>query len=398
MLNCSDPINFRSEHWGDISFILKQKITWIHHTFINKDNFKNENLEKFYIESKKNKNKDEHLFLEELISSHSFLIIYFSYLFYFIKNLFLFFLLKFNIKKNNSIKTFYYFHEKILLESMFGSSLMRALIFNEHFKYIFKKFRSFNQILYLKENLSWEKSLLDSLNQFFSNKKKVYGYLHTPIRFWDLKLNKINKNIHIYPNENLLVCSSICKKKIQNKLKNKNNIYVVESLRFKSKKITNNNLKNKNDNKKYLLLGSFNDKSTQNMINQVINYIRIHNQNIQIDLKLHPLSSIKLDKKKIKITKLDLEFLLTNNKYDMIFLDSDSSISLELILNNFNFFIYKDQHNLNTSFLRNNRRFNFFSNYRQISNFSKKNMHPINKKNFEFLNSNKYLRWKKMLN
>jgi hypothetical protein len=87
--------------------------------------------------------------------------------------------MKFNFKKNNSIKAFYHFHEKILIESMFGSSFMRALIFNEHFKYIFKKFRSFDEIFYLKENLSWEKSMLDNLNQTFYSKKKIYGYLHT---------------------------------------------------------------------------------------------------------------------------------------------------------------------------------------------------------------------------
>ena len=398
LLNCKDPINFKSDHWGEISSILKEKkITWIHHTFINKANIKDKNLEKFYIESKKNKNKDEHLFLEELISIHSFLIIYFSYLFYFFKNLFLFFLMKFNLKKNNSIKAFYYFHEKILIESMFGSSFMRALIFNEHFRYIFKKFKLFKQILYLKENLSWEKSFLDNLNQSFSNKKKIYGYLHTPIRFWDLKLNQINQNIHSYPSEDLLVCSSICKKKLQNKLDNKNNVYLVESLRFTSKNKIKNKFVNKRNNKKFLLLGSFNEQSTQNMINQVIDYIRVYKQNIKVDLKLHPLSNIKLDKKMFNITKLDLGSLLTNNKYDMIFIDSDSSISLELILNNFNFLIYKDPNNLNTSFLRNNKKFIFFSNYKQIKILLKKNIYSTNSKSFGFLNSSRYSRWKKIL-
>jgi surface carbohydrate biosynthesis protein (TIGR04326 family) len=278
---------------------------------------------------------------------------------------------------------------------------MRALIFNEHFKYIFKNFKSFKQILYLKENLSWEKSLLDNLNQFFSNRKKIFGYLHTPVRYWDLKLSQIDQNIHTYPKEDLLVCSLICKKKLQNKLDNRNNIHLVESLRFPSNnKIKKAKFDGKKNSKKFLLLGSFNEQSTQNMINQILDYIRVYKKNIKIDLKLHPLSNINinLDKKLINITKLDLRILLRNNKYEMIFLDSDSSISLELILSNFNFLIYKDPDNLNTSFLRNNKKFKFFSNYKQIKTISKNSIQPTNNKKFEFLNSNKYLRWKKILN
>jgi hypothetical protein len=211
-------------------------------------------------------------------------------------------------------------------------------------------------------------------------------------------LNQINLDIQTYPNENLLVCSSICKKKLKSKLNNKNNIYLVESLRFKSKKILKSSVVNKQNNKKFLLLGSFNNQSTQNMINQVMDYIKVYEKNTKIDLKLHPLSNTRFDKKMINIKKLDLESLLTMNKYDIIFIDSDSSISLELILSNFNFLIYKDPDNLNTSFLRNNKKFKFFSNYKQIKTISKNSIQPTNNKKFEFLNSNKYLRWKKILN
>ena len=399
LLNCKDPINFKDSYWGDISKILKdKKITWIHHTFINKENIKNPNLEKFYLKSKINKDKDEYFFLEEFISINSFFIIYFSYLFNFFKNLFLFFLIKLNLKKNNFLGTFFFFHENIIIESMFGSSFMRALIFNENFKLIFKRFKLFKKIFYLKENLSWEKSLLDNLNHYFSNKKKIYAYLHTPVRFWDLKLNQINKKIHFYPKENLLVSSLICKKKLQDKLSSRYKIHLVESLRFPLKnkiKSPSNDIAHHN---KFLLLGSLNKESTQKMINQVIFYIKSYEYKIKIDLKLHPLTNFKLDQKIVSVTKLDLNSLLTKNKYIMIFLDADSSISLELILNNYNFFIYNDPNNLNTSFLRNNRNFYFFSDFKQMKIFSKKNFYKKNmNKNFNFLSSDKYIRWQKLL-
>jgi surface carbohydrate biosynthesis protein (TIGR04326 family) len=399
LLNCKDPINFKDNYWGEISTILKdKKITWIHHTFINKENIKDPNLEKFYLKSKKYRDKDEHFFLEEFISINSFFIIYFSYLINFFKNLFLFFLIKLNFKKNNLLDAFYFFHENIIIESMFGSSFMRALIFNENFKLFFRRFKLFKKIFYLKENLSWEKTLLDNLNHYFSNKKKIYGYLHTPVRFWDLKLNQINEKIHFYPKENLLVSSLICKKKLQDKLSSRHKIHLVESLRFPLKnkiKLPSINIKHNN---KFLLLGSLNEESTQKMINQVIFYIKSCKYNIKIDVRLHPLSNFKLDKKIVTITKSDLSSLLTNNKYNMIFLDADSSISLELILNNFNFFIYNNPNNLNTSFLRNNKKFYFFSDYKQIKTFSKKNFYKGNKnKNFNFLSSDKYIRWQNLL-
>lgn len=46
----------------------------------------------------------------------------------------------------------------------------------------------------------------------------------------------------------------------------------------------------------------------------------------------------------------------------MIFIDSDSSISLKLLSDNFKFLIYKYASNLNTSFLRNDRSIGFFLN------------------------------------
>ena len=134
------------------------------------------------------------------------------------------------------------------------------------------------------------------------------------------------------------------------------------------------------------------------MINQVIFYIKSYEYKIKIDLKLHPLTNFKLDQKIVSVTKLDLNSLLTKNKYNMIFLDADSSISLELILNNYNFFIYNDPNNLNTSFLRNNRNFYFFSDFKQLKIFSKKNFYKKNmNKNFNFLSSDKYIRWQKLL-
>lgn len=63
---------------------------------------------------------------------------------------------------------------KLFSKSLTGSSFIRALIFNQHFKYIFKKFKLANNYLYLKENLSWEKSLLDNFNQYAHKKKNLW--------------------------------------------------------------------------------------------------------------------------------------------------------------------------------------------------------------------------------
>ena len=107
---------------------------------------------------------------------------------------------------------------------------MRSLIYDQHFKFIISKF-NVNKYFYLKENLNWEKTFKDNLNNV-STKKEIYGYVHTPVRYWDLKLNKISETIHQYPIEKILVSTKNCIKLLILKSYKKKQINLVRSLRF----------------------------------------------------------------------------------------------------------------------------------------------------------------------
>ena len=77
-------------------------------------------------------------------------------------------------------------------------------------------------------------------------------------------------------------------------------------------------------------------------------------------------------------------------------MDSDTSFSLELVLNKFKFLIFQDNLKLNTSFLRSENGFKFFSNYKDLKlSLNKSNSLP---KKIKFCTSISRNKWLKVLN
>ena len=103
----------------------------------------------------------------------NFILILLHYFKFFSQNLILYFILKQKVKKNYDQENFFNIYNKILINSFFGRSLMRSLIYDQHFKFIISKF-NVNKYFYLKENLNWEKTFKDNFNNV-STKKKFMG-------------------------------------------------------------------------------------------------------------------------------------------------------------------------------------------------------------------------------
>ena len=96
------------------------------------------------------------------------------------------------------------------------------------------------------------------------------------------------------------------------------------------------------------------------------------------------------------LIQTDLNKLLRKNLYKLIILDSDTSFSLELVLNKFKFLIFQDNLKLNTSFLRSENGFKFFSNYKDLKlSLNKSNSLP---KKIKFCTSISRNKWLKVLN
>ena len=394
-LDHPEAIKKESRYWGNITNIIKdKKICWIHHTYINKNNISNfKNYKNYdYLKnfSKKNEN---HFFLEELISLKSFITVFIKYCYFFISNIYtyIYFL---TVDKSIDKEYFVLSHNKIFLDSLFGKSLMRSIIFYENFNYIFKKKYIFKKIFYLKECLNWEKILSKVLVENNFKMQNVYGFIHTPIRYWDLKFISLQNKFEQSLKENILVLSNSCKKKLLLKRPLNKNIQIVESLRFK--KISTNSKINKTKRKDILLLGSYNQVSTRKMINETIKYLKKYKIKDKIHIKLHPSDNYCIHSNFIKFEKNDIQNLLRLNKFKKIIVEQDSSISLQLLVDKINFVIFQNNNNLNSSFLRNNKKIKFVSNYKQINKALNSKLSKIDIKDI-YINPKKLNLWKKQL-
>ncbi len=389
-------IKSRKSYWGDFSLHTKnKKILWIEQTFINKiSELTNNNLHKNKLFENNLNNKNQSYPLECFFNLYSLISIFFKYTYYFLISFFLFLLIKYKIKSDKTLNHYFLTHKKIIIDSIFGKSLMRALIFNENFNLLFQFLGDFKKILYLKENLGWERSLLDVLRTINFEDKKIYGYFHTPVRYWDLKIENLDNKIHIYPKENILVSSHHCRKKLIKKNYDNNNIHLVETLRFSKNSLFSRKYKKKLN--RILLIGSLNSNSTLEMIKVILEYLKKYNKDLNIDIKLHPITKIKFNNTRINLIQTDLNKLLRKKLYKIIILDADTSFSLELLLNKFKFLIFQDNLRLNTSFLRSENGFKFFSNYKDLK-LSLNKSNPLPKK-IKFCTSISRNKWLKVLN
>ena len=387
-------LNFKKpqldSYWGNIRSSMRKKSAWIYFSYINKKSIKEFNIKKLKNLSTK---KTSFFALEQLIEKKSFILILLNYLKFFFQNLILYFILKQKVKKNYDLKNFFNIYSKILINSFFGRSLMRSLIYDQHFKFIISKF-NVNKYFYLKENLNWEKTFKDNLNNV-STKKEIYGYVHTPVRYWDLKLNKISETIHQYPIEKILVSTKNCIKLLILKSYKKKQINLVRSLRFIQPKKKIKKFKKNNYFNHIILFGSLNHHTTNNMLRVIKNFQSKFNKNIKITFKNHP-ASIPIEIKEFNKPNKNFEKIL-NKENTLAIVDADSSISLNLILNKIPFIIYKDKNSLNTSFLRNNKNYYFFKDDHDLEFFLKNKKKLFEQKINTFF-SKKSVNWNKFIN
>ena len=119
--------------------------------------------------------------------------------------------------------------------------------------FFLKNKQNFNKIIYLYENQSWERSLLEH-----SKSKKILAFLHSSLRYWDLRYLNLNSqsdaNSSIY--KKILVFSNYYKNFLNKcydiKLKD---IILVEYLKEIKKYSSANN------KTKLIVIGDYKDES-----------------------------------------------------------------------------------------------------------------------------------------
>ena len=106
------------------------------------------------------------------------------------------------LKKNFSSNYCFEIYKKDISQNLFGFKILKSIYFDKLMEIFFlKNKQNFNKIIYLYENQSWERSLLEH-----SKSKKILAFLHSSLRYWDLRYLNLNSQSDAN--------SSIYKKKI----------------------------------------------------------------------------------------------------------------------------------------------------------------------------------------
>lgn len=324
-------------YWGNLPKKLIQNdidSLWIH-IFINSFSARKSMT---YLE-KLNKNK-----LQKHISLYSFLK---KETFFKISNLFCLKVLKiFTIKLNdldfNSSFNLFYFFEKDLIEDLFGIGLIKKLTYIFLFKDLISNLENKSKCFYTLENQSWEKIFNFLLKK--NSESKAYGFIHNPIRDWDLRFLFNEKNNHKYLPDYFLEGDLITKQYLNQYGDFENKIKDVESLRFL-------NVRNEIYAKKKIKLGKkykltvftdFDNETSLFQLKNLLSSIFFKKNLLDVLIKEHPakrgiIPKRILDKEQISLTIDDPNKLIKES--DIVYVSSGSSIVINLYYSKIPFLI-----------------------------------------------------------
>jgi len=282
--------SYNSYLWDGLSDKLKMmkiNTNWMHF-FVPSSQINNINEAKKKLTRINENTNENHLLLNNQISFYKLLTIFLQYLTLVLKNLI--YLNDKELLKNSISKTnFYYFLVQDIYKSYYGE----VLIYNLHI------IQTIDQILstipkqklgfYLLENQGWEKCLNIMWKRY--NHKTLAGYLHSTMRFWDLRYFKCKKEFSSKQNPDLFLFNG----KYSKKIGIKNNYPIKKSIDVEAVRY-NHLLKSKNKKVKksnILIIGDMNNYENHFAINQ-IEKIKHQFSNKVFYYKPHPSNTIKM--------------------------------------------------------------------------------------------------------
>lgn len=324
-------------YWGN----LPQKLInndidslWIH-IFINSFSVRES---KTYLE-KLNKNKlQKHISLYSFLKKENF----FKIANLFFLKVFKIFTIKFNNLDFNSSFNLLYFFEKDLIEDLFGIGLIKKITYVFLFKELIINLKNKSKCFYTLENHSWEKIF----NYLLKNNSgfKTYGFIHNPIRDWDLRFLFNKENNHKSLPDYFLVGDLITRQYLNQLYEFENKILNVEALRFLNVRKNIITRKKITPGKKYKLtiFTDFDDETSLFQISILFSSIYFKNNLLDVVIKEHPakkgfIAKKIRDKKQISLSLNDPIKLIKES--DIVFVSSGSSIVINLYYSKIPFLI-----------------------------------------------------------
>lgn len=231
-------------------------------------------------------------------------------------------------------------------KSLYGPIFLENYYNNKSINNFFKSNLSYRikKIFYLCEFHPYENFI-----NFYNKKFKIYGFIHSSLRFWllnyyTLKNDLKNLRKYFFLPSKILVTSRIAKKELS-KCFSKQKLFEVEAIRnFHLTDLKKINNKIKTLKKKPIFLGDIQDYST----NEIIKLLSFNNKVKYFDYKPHPDSNLNLNKfNNVNIIKnLDIKKIISI--YDTLIFGS-TSMAIEFYLLNKKIVVFKDETNLNLS-------------------------------------------------
>ena len=376
---------FVSNHWKGIEKIIKKNFFYLN-LFISSNRYKTyrilrKNINR-QIENLQGKNfLDNYLHFKDLIR-----IIFYSFI-YSWKFSFLYLILKNKKISDIALLELSYAVQK---RSFTGITCFENLKNYYCLKKFFSLHPNIKKCIYLMENQSWEKLLLN-----FCQIKKIdsYGYVHATMPFWHLnyyQTKDLNKRNEYLPNK-ILTVSNFNLNLLAKQGISRNKLQIVEALRYswlnkiKKKKLLNNS-------NKILVFGDY-DRYSNSKFFELIKKFLEKQKDLFVYFKPHPGDIAKYHNRNNRIKVIyNLPKKLNFNFY--IFSNSTSASAEYVHLTN-NIAIFKPNFSINLSPFKDLKNYEnvFFSNEIELLNIinsKKKN----NFKNFFYIN-NDLINWKK---
>lgn len=255
-----------------------------------------------------------------------------------------------------------YFNVWFFLENDFKYEFSYHAVANKlFFFYIFRKILKLNSFkrscFYIFENQPWEKSLIYHWNKNKLNLNRIFGVISTSVRFWDIRYSLAS----ISPNK-ILANGPSSYFMLKNFGHKKENLDVVESLRY----VKTNLYKNDNKNYNILILGDYSKNSNLNLI-KIINSAKLSNKWIYF-LKEHPLRTIN-----IKDINLEIKKTSINNIFFKIVITTNStSAAIDYYLKGSQIITVLDDNNFNLSPLKDKKSVKFVRTANELRDYISK--------------------------
>jgi surface carbohydrate biosynthesis protein (TIGR04326 family) len=331
---------FKSDYWGPLIDLLKKKkikTNWIH-IYSRKEGFSNVS-DTHNLLSSLNNNQDlnYHLTQYSCLSIKNFIKIL-KDSFYLTKVYSKLNINEFQISFFKSSFNYWPLFKSDFAEAFNYKSLIINLLYVNYFEELSSLLVDQKKIIYLQENQNWEIPLLHFLKK--NSKKKLIGFPHASIRFWDLRyfyapnfLKKNNQNL--YPRPDFIAVNGPISKKLLSQISYpKNELIEVESLRYfhlldssVPKKI---NIKNNNNLPIILILGDYLEKNNYRLLKLLDLASKFLPANINFIYKPHPSQknfNYKFKSIKLNVSNSHINLLL--NKSDVVYSSNQTSASLD---------------------------------------------------------------------